>query len=411
MTADWQWQNDALWQACSAAARQKAEQWCAQKAVLFEKLRTRVACQPLTQIATQPDIVQQIQQQVAVLAAHSSRLMVIGTGGASLGGQALCRMAEKPRSVLFLENCDPATLTMFFRLEKAATSWCIISKSGETVETLASALALIAHYAGDAHFAKRVCVVTANAKSTLGTLANAQSWPVLLHPEQLGGRFSAFSVVGLLPAAFAGLDIAQIAATAKATIDTLLATEEETLLQHSTWLAANSTEKPMHLLMAYADRLRAATQWFKQLWAESLGKGGVGITPVTAIGAIDQHSQLQLYLDGPRDKLVTLWLPQVAGQGVVLPDVGIEGLDYLAGHHMGDVMHATSEATATIMAKAGLPMRVARGQLTPQSLASWFARQMLEVLLVSVLLEVDPYSQPAVEEGKILTRAALAKRR
>ena len=166
----------------------------------------------------------------------------------------------------------------------------------------------------------------------------------------------------------------------------------------------------MHLLMAYADRLRPATQWFKQLWAESLGKEDKGSTPVTAIGAIDQHSQLQLYLDGPRDKLVTLWLPQVVGAGVTLPDVKIDSLAYFAGHTMGDVMQATSEATATTLAKRGVPLRVARGALTPESLASWFVRQMLEVLLVSMMLEVDPYSQPAVEEGKILTRAALAKR-
>jgi glucose-6-phosphate isomerase len=410
MIANWKWQNDCLWQSCSAEARAKADGWCRQPGHWFAALRATASQQPLTDIAHQPDRLTHVKGHAAALASLSTRLVVIGTGGASLGAQALCRLAEKPRSVLFLENCDPSTLAMFFRFDKAATSWCIISKSGETVETLAAALALIAHYAGDVSLAARVRVITAVPTSSLGQLATLQGWPILAHPERLGGRFSVFSEVGLLPAAFAGLDIDAIAATAAATMQQLLHDEDETLFAHTSWMAANAVEKPMHVLMAYADRLRPATQWFKQLLAESVGKNAVGLTPVTAIGAIDQHSQLQLYLDGPRDKLVTLWLPQVAGAGALLPAVSIESLAYLAGHTMGDVMQATSEATATTLMKAGIAMRVARGTLTPETLASWFARQMLEVLMVSILFGVDPYSQPAVEEGKHLTRAALAKR-
>ncbi len=230
---------------------------------------------------------------------------------------------------------------------------------------------------------------------------------MLEHPNDLGGRFSVFSLVGLLPAAYAGLPVRAIVAAAQESMDACLGAPNKELLAHAAWLVANMPEKPIHVLMAYADRLRPATQWHKQLWAESLGKQGLGSTPVTAIGAIDQHSQLQLYLDGPRDKLVTLWLPDTAGVGRELPKFDIPGLYYLAGNRMGDVMRATAEATVKTMTKAGLPLRVLRGALTPQSLAAWMARTMLETIAAAALLEIDPYSQPAVEEGKTLTRAAL----
>ena len=399
----WQWQDDALWQSCSDAARKRANHWLADGAAHLNALERLAAQQPLADT----ECVQQSLQHAAALAKVSERLVVIGTGGASLGAQAFCALSRDSSRVRFLENCDPITLEAFFKFPKESTSWCIISKSGETVETLAAALALFGHY-GEV-LRERVRVITAAPDGTLGQLARGQGWTILSHPENLGGRFSVFSIVGMLPAAFAGLPIEKMVQKASDCMRHVLQQKDSTLLQHAAWLAANIPEKPMQVLMAYADRLRAATQWYKQLWAESLGKDAKGGTPVTAIGAIDQHSQLQLYLDGPRDKLVTLWLPDVRGMGEALPALPVKGLEFLASHRMGDVMQATAEATVTTMAARGLPLRVLRGALTPDSLAGWMARQMLETLLVAQLLGVDPYSQPAVETGKKLTRAALAE--
>jgi glucose-6-phosphate isomerase len=255
---------------------------------------------------------------------------------------------------------------------------------------------------------ERVRVITAEPTSTLGQLATQQGWTIIPHPPTLGGRYSVFSVVGMVPAAFAGLPVEKMLQRAEHCLQHLLQQNDPSLHAHAAWLAANLDEKPMQLLMAYADRLRPATQWYKQLWAESLGKDGKGGTPVTAIGAIDQHSQLQLYLDGPRDKLVTLWLPDVRGMGNALPSLPVAGLKFLQGHRIGDVMVATAEATVETMAAQGVPLRVLRGPLTPETLAGWMARQMLETMLVAHLIGVDPYSQPAVETGKKRTRAALA---
>jgi glucose-6-phosphate isomerase len=410
MSAHWTWQDAARFQSCSEDARAQAGQWAAQPEKCYEQLRTLAAQQPLTDIGSDHEMLQQIVQHARALSSLSSRLVVIGTGGASLGAQALCALAEHPSRVRFLENCDPVTLATLMQQKSEATSWLIISKSGETVETLAAALSLLGAHGADADLPARVRVVTGDTNSTLGKFAAAQHWPIIPHPVKLGGRFSVFSAVGLLPAAYAGLNIETIAATAQQTLQHLLQNEDAVLLNHAAWLAATTAEKPMHLLMAYADRLRPATQWYKQLLAESLGKSGGGQTPVTAIGSIDQHSQLQLYLDGPRDKLVTLWLPDTAGSGARLPHVAIDGLAYLGGHAMGEVMRATAEATATTLTNAGVPLRIARGSLSPESLAAWMARQMLETLLVALMRGVDPWSQPAVEEGKRLTRAALAPR-
>ena len=401
----WHWQDSTSWQSCSAEAQARAAGWLGESAVLLKQLEALAAQQPLVS-ATGANDLAQWRALAAELATKSDQLVVIGTGGASLGAQALCAMSEHAGRVRFFENCDPATAEHFCRLPVEKTAWCIVSKSGETVETLAATLSLIGHYAhAPSLLRERLVVIVGEGDSTLGRIAAAQGWTVLAHPAALGGRFSVFSVVGLLPAAYAGLDIAAIHAAAAQALRA-----DDALLAHAAWLAATMREKPVHVLMAYADRLRPATQWYKQLWAESLGKDGQGSTLVTAIGSIDQHSQLQLYLDGPRDKLVTLWLPDVSDHGAPLPSLGIKGLEYLSGHRMGEVMQATAEATATTLANAGVPLRVARGRLDVTSLAAWMARQMMETLAVALLIGVDPYSQPAVEAGKKLTRAALARR-
>lgn len=357
-------------------------------------------------------VCQQIQDIVTDFRAVADQLVVIGTGGASLGAQALCAFAPYPGRVLFLENCDPHSMADIFSARKLhATAWVIISKSGATVETLSASLALIAQYStADLSLAGRVLVITSEGERPLRALATHQGFPVLAHPAGLGGRFSVFSCVGLLPAAFAGLDIANLSTLAQDAWNTALSEHDPDLFDAASWFAASMKEKPLHCVMAYSDRLRPYTKWYKQLWAESLGKNGLGPTPITAIGTVDQHSQLQLYLDGPRDKLFTLILPDGAAGKMPLAHVAIDGLDYLGGHDMQAVLQASAEATAATIANKNIPLRILRAHLTAESLCTLMVRTMLETLLVAAMIGVDPYSQPAVEEGKHLTRKKLQPR-
>lgn len=340
---------------------------------------------------------------------NAKRLIVVGTGGASLGAQALCNLA-RGSNVHFLENCDPATID--FTLNNLAfneTAWLFVSKSGETVETLATALAVLGYYDGKSArdiLKRNSCVLTSAGPRPLRAFAEHLGCAIIDHPSNLGGRFSVFSAVGLLPAAFAGMDIKRITDAVEWYWKNWRSREED-FLQAAAIYATSLPETPIHVVMGYADALRPTTQWYKQLWAESLGKNGKGPTPVTAIGAIDQHSQLQLYLDGPRDKIFTLILPQVAEQGAILAKVPVKGMEYLGGHSMGKVMHATAEATVTTLQQHGVPLRVLRGAMDDANLAQLLAQWMIETILVAACLEIDPFSQPAVEEGKRITRSAL----
>jgi glucose-6-phosphate isomerase len=335
--------------------------------------------------------------------------MVVGTGGASLGAKALCSLAPASR-VHFIENCDPTTIDFMLRgLIPEETVWFFVSKSGETVETLATALAVLAYYEAKGAtdiLRKNSRVLTSVGARPLRAFAEYLGCKTLEHPSDLGGRFSVFSAVGLVPAAFAGLDIRAIT-DAVNNVWKHWHIHQDVYLETAAIYATSMPELPIHVVMGYADALRPATEWYKQLWAESLGKNGRGPTPLTAIGAIDQHSQLQLYLDGPRDKIFTLILPQVQTQGALLAKAPVLGMEYLGGHRMGEVMHATSEATVTTLQQHGVPLRVLRGELTPASLAQLLAQWMIETILVAAMLDIDPFNQPAVEEGKRITRKAL----
>ncbi|MEX2642839.1 MAG: glucose-6-phosphate isomerase, partial [Acetobacterales bacterium] len=167
----------------------------------------------------------------------------------------------------------------------------------------------------------------------------------------------------------------------------------------------------MSVLMPYCDRLGTFAMWYRQLWAESLGKDGMGTTPVKALGAVDQHSQVQLYLDGPRDKLFTLMLLDSAGRGGRVESARAPGkLSYLAGRTIGDLMEAEQNATAETLVRNGCPTRVIRlERLDEQALGALTMHYMLETIVAGRLMGVDPFDQPAVEQGKVLAREYLAE--
>jgi glucose-6-phosphate isomerase len=341
----------------------------------------------------------------------SERTVVIGTGGASLGAQALVAAAPEPERLVFLDNIDPTTTTRVIEgADLARTSWIIASKSGATVETLATTLALldVMHESGaHAELSSHVIVITGATDSPLRALATAHGIPILTHPD-IGGRYSVFTLVGLLPALIAGMDAERIRSGASFWCDAMSGDTASELYDSVWWLVNSRSHYPIHVVMAYGDHVRAYTRWFQQLWAESLGKQAQGSTPYAAIGTIDQHSQLQLFLDGPRDKSFTLVLPNYQGKGRALSDGNNPALAYLKGHTIGDVMHASAEGTAATLAHHHVPLRVLRtAQLNDEAMGELLMRHMAETVLAAALMDVNPYDQPAVEEGKKRTRSLL----
>ncbi|RDD60539.1 glucose-6-phosphate isomerase [Ferruginivarius sediminum] len=352
-------------------------------------------------------------------------VVVLGTGGSSLGGQAIAALADRgfgppvgsPR-VHFLDNVDPDTFqALFAAVDPARTGVFAISKSGGTAETLCQLAVVIDRLRaalGEDALKRHVAVMTEPKDSPLSRIAERFSLPHIDHDPGLGGRFSVLST-GMLPALLLGLDTAALRTGAAAVLEQALEAKDAAGAAPAVGAAiqvglANERMVSQSVLMPYCDRLFWFARWYRQLWAESLGKEGNGTTPVDALGTVDQHSQLQLYLDGPADKLFTLVDAGMAEAGrPVDPDI----LDhpetgYLQGRTMGELFTAESRATAETLIGYGRPVRQIRVErLDEGTLGALFMHFMLETAIAAHLMGVNAYDQPAVEDGKRLTRRYL----
>ena len=354
-------------------------------------------------------------------------VVLLGTGGSSLGGQTLCALADcgfgtrpgAPR-LHFFDNVDPHTITALLgSVALDRTGFLVVSKSGSTAETLTQFLICLnavqkalGEAAGD-HFT----AITEPGDNVLRRLATRFGMTILDHDPGVGGRYSALSLVGLLPAMIAGLDPVAVRDGAAGVLAPVLDGAPPDAVEPAIGAALSvglGTEKGISttVVMPYVDRLADFGLWFRQLWAESLGKNGNGTTPVNALGTVDQHSQLQLYLDGPRDKMFTVMMLDCAGSGPVVEPAlaNDEALGYLAGKTMGDLMDAEQRATAQTLIRNNRPTRILRlASVDEKVMGALMMHFMLETIIAAHLLGVDPFDQPAVEEGKILTREYLAE--
>jgi glucose-6-phosphate isomerase len=355
-------------------------------------------------------------------------VVVLGTGGSSLGGQTLCSVAGTglgtrpgaPR-LHFMDNVDPHTFdALIAGVDWRRTGVIAISKSGSTAETLLQLVALIGALRAQVEedrIADHLVAITEPTDNPLAMIAQQYGCRVLDHHPEIGGRYSVLSVTGLLPAAIAGFDIGRLREGAGTVLERLLSDNRAADIPPAAG-AALSVGLNRHagigisVLMPYCDRMADLGLWFCQLWAESLGKNGGGSTPVRALGTVDQHSQLQLYLDGPADKMFTLILTETGGQGASVPQnfADIEGLSYLKDRTMGDLFAAAGRATAETLANNGRPTRVFDVPVLDEtSMGALMMHFMLETVIAADLIGVNAFDQPAVEECKILAREYLAK--
>jgi len=354
------------------------------------------------------------------LAASSDEVWLLGTGGSSLGAQTLISLAGLPVAygsaalpgrprLRFLENVDPAEFAPLLAAhDPRKIGLVVVSKSGSTMETMAQALILLERYQDltPAERAERVLVVTEPKDSPLSALAERLALPVLPHDPDVGGRFSIMSVVGMLPCQLAGLDAAAVRAGAASVTQSLRddPARAAPVLGAAYAIAMMNAGRRQQVLLTYADRLTHFGMWYRQLWAESLGKEGLGQTPIRAMGTVDQHSQVQLYLDGPDDKCFTALRQESEGQGPVIPQALASDprLDYLSGRRLGDLFAAEARATADVLEARGKPMRrMTFKSLDAPTLGALLQHFILETILGGALMGVSPFGQPAVELGKV----------
>jgi len=400
----------------------------------LEDLRKRHAdgALPLLRLPEKQDDLAPIRGVAQKLATGATDIVMLGTGGSSLGGQTLAQLAgynvpgigslRAPPRVHFMDNLDPATFeTLLVELPLATTRFVAISKSGGTAETLMQTIAALSALkrAGlDARNAVRGISepATPGKRNGLRDLLGKHQVPLLDHDPGVGGRYSALTNVGLLPAAVLGLDIAAIRKGAAAALAPVLAKKPPAQVPAALGAAlavalAESKGKSISVLMAYCDRLERFTHWYVQLWAESLGKDGKGTTPLAALGPVDQHSQVQLFIAGPRDKLFTVVTVAAAGLGPRIDGelARLAGEPGFAGKTIGDLVAAEGRATAETLAKNGCPMRTIHlPKLDEAALGELMMHFMLETIIAAHLFGIDAFDQPAVEQGKVLAKKYLA---
>lgn len=390
---------------------------------------------PLLRLPERQDDLAEIRGAAAKLKDGATDVVILGTGGSSLGGQTLAQLAgylvpgvgalRAPPRLHFIDNLDAVSFaTMLAQLPLATTRFVAISKSGGTAETLMQAIAALSALKGAGVDAGQAFLgISEPAKSGkrngLRDLLTHHKVTLLDHDTQVGGRYSALSNVGLLPAAVLGLDIGAIRTGAGAALAPVLAKRKPSDVPAALGAAlavalAESKGKSISVLMAYADRLERLTRWYVQLWAESLGKGGKGTTPLAALGPVDQHSQVQLFIAGPRDKLFNVVLVKSAGQGPRMDTelAKLAGESGFAGKTIGDLVWAEGRATAETLAKNGSPVRTfTLDTLDEASLGELMMNFMLETIIAAHLMGIDAFDQPAVEEGKVLAKQYLAGRK
>jgi glucose-6-phosphate isomerase len=390
---------------------------------------------PLLRVPERLDDIDAAREALAALTKDARTLVFFGTGGSSLGGQTLAQLGgwaipgddgnggqrDRPRT-RFYDNLDPRTLERAISsLDLATTRFVVISKSGNTPETLVQAIAAIeaarAAGLGDRIPALFLGLTEPRSKATNGLrdLCEALSIPTLPHDPKIGGRFSALTNVGLLPALARGLDVEALRDGAGSVVKALLNARAPQDFAPAVGAAvavglAKERGVKVSVMLPYSDRLSRFAAWYVQLWGESLGKNGEGTTPVAALGPVDQHSQLQLYLDGTPQHFITVVRENCDGSGPrVSADLAkIARAEYLSGHAAGDLVAAQQKAIPEALLAAGRPVRtIDLERLDERALGALLMHFMLETILAGHLFGVDPFDQPAVESGKIITRRYL----
>ncbi len=371
------------------------------------------------------------------VAGRFENVVVLGIGGSALGMTALQTALNGPfhnlapggsPRLFVLDNVDPDLVGEFLKtIDPSKTVFNVISKSGGTAETMSQFLicrkALI-DAVGEAAHAEHIVVTTDAEKGTLRTIVERDGYRAFVVPDGVGGRFSVLCPVGLVPAALVGIDIDELVAGA-AFMDERCKQPE--LMRNPAqvyaalqFLFQQRKGMPMAITFAYSDRLKNLADWYAQLLAESIGKRKsrdgrdvfTGPTPVRAVGVTDQHSQVQLYAEGPFDKWFTLLGVERPRHAVEIP-LAYEDLDavaYLGGHTLEELFQAERDGTRIALTEAGRPnVSISFPEVTPHTVGQYLYLMEIAVALMGEHYGVDAFDQPGVEAGKVAAYALMGR--
>jgi len=360
-----------------------------------------------------------------IRASGATDFIHVGIGGSALGPMALHKALNHPHynalpsearrgpRLHFAENTDPAALSAILDVADTDGTWVnVVTKSGSTAETMANFLVIrgvLVDALGGFGFQGRTIATTDPEEGYLKQIADREDLRVLPIPPDVGGRFSVLTPVGLLPATVTGINVGALLAGAAQCVDEV----NERGAEHPAvvgaamhYLMDTARGRNVRVMMTYADALERLAAWFVQLWAESLGKVGKGSTPHGAVGTTDQHSQVQLYMQGPQDKVIEIVEVEYHARDLAIPRAyeDLEGVGYLGGHTMAELLNVECDATRRALTEAGRPNCTIRlGELNEENLGYLFQALEVQTAIAGILYGVNAFDQPGVEAGKEIT--------
>lgn len=342
------------------------------------------------------------------------KVLVIGVGGSSLGAKVFCAIKSQNK-VQFLESIDPDSIADSLQaLDLANCFFLVISKSGETIETICQTLIIVELLQqvlkNSQSIGQQFLFITDSTNNSLAAIAQKIGSKILFHPQNLGGRFSCFSIVGLLPAMLAGIDIKKLLNAAKDALDLFLKTNSKNChIVESCAAQIFLYEKGFinNVLMPYIDNYKNFVDWYRQLWAESLGKNGFGSTPINSQGTIDQHSQLQLYLEGKRDKFFTFITKKEYETDFLVIDLP-DCKTMFGGKKLSQIIAIEEQTTIESLNLKQLPIRQFVIKHSDEAtIAALMIQIMLETIIIAKAKAINPFDQPAVELRKEMAKKLL----
>jgi glucose-6-phosphate isomerase len=360
-----------------------------------------------------------------ILGSGATDFIHVGIGGSALGPMAIQKALNDPYynalpaearrgpRLHFAENTDPNTLAAILDIADLTGTWVnVVTKSGSTAETMANFLVIrgfLVEALGDFGYQGRTIATTDPEEGYLKEIADREDLKLLPIPRDVGGRFSVLTPVGLLPAAVTGLDVEALLAGAAQCVDEV----NEQGAEHPAvvgaamhYLMDTARGRNVRVMMPYADALERLAAWFVQLWAESLGKDGKGSTPHGAVGTTDQHSQVQLYMQGPQDKVVEIVEVENHPRDLEILKAyeDLDGVAYLGGHTMAELLNVECDATRRALTEAGRPNSTIRlGTVSEENLGYVFQALEVQTAIAGSLYGVNAFDQPGVEAGKQIT--------